>query len=182
MSQAVFEALDELHATTPPEGLPPLTLEELHTWREVEADPQPFLSLGLCTAAWLERALPELLAATERCVVTGDSFCHLDTRSDNICIADGRAILVDWNWAAPESRESMPRSGCRASMSRVARPPHGAAARGRRADSGRQRLLRPDRRIGPTGRRADGPPLQLAQLKVALPWAVDVLGLPPLTA
>ena len=76
---------------TAAEGCPRLTLDELHTWREVEASPEPFLSLGLCSADWLERALPELLAASERCVITGDAFVHLDTRSDNVCIVDGRA-------------------------------------------------------------------------------------------
>ena len=30
----------------------------------------------------------------------GEAFLHLDVRSDNICIADGRAVLVDWNWAS----------------------------------------------------------------------------------
>jgi hypothetical protein len=177
---AVLQALDELHATTPPEGLPQLTLAELHTWSEVEADTEPFLSLGLCTPAWLERALPELLAATERCVIAGDSFLHLDTRSDNICIADGRAILVDWNWASvgnpdvdaafwtpslfveggPPPTEVLPDAGDLTAVVSgffapvAGLPPHAGA---------------------PTVR-----PLQLAQLKVALPWAVDVLGLPPL--
>ena len=79
-------------------GVPALTLDDLHTWREVEEDPEPFLSLRLCSAAWLESALPALLEATERCVIAGDAFSHLDTRSDNICFVDGRAILVDWNW------------------------------------------------------------------------------------
>jgi hypothetical protein len=177
---AVLDALDQLHATTPPEGLPPLTMEELHTWREVEADPEPFLSLGLCTAAWLERALSELLAATERCVVTGDSFCHLDTRSDNICFTDNGAKIVDWNWASignplvdvafwlpslfveggPPPTEVLPDAGdLPAVVSGFFAPIAGG----------------PPPAGAPTVR-----PLQLAQLEVALPWAVDVLGLPPL--
>ena len=53
----------------------------------------------MCSTEWLESALPELLAASERCDVQGKAFLHLDVRSDNICIADGRAVLVDWNWA-----------------------------------------------------------------------------------
>ena len=78
----------------------PLTRHLLHGWTEVESDPAAFLSLGLCSTEWLESALPELLAASERCDVQGEAFLHLDVRSDNICIADGRAVLVDWNWAS----------------------------------------------------------------------------------
>lgn len=178
--EAVLAALDEVHEAVPPSGLEPLTLDELHTWREVEADPEPFLSLGLCSREWLEHTLPELLAASLRCQVEGDRLLHLDVRSDNICIRDGRALLVDWNWAntgnpqfdlafwlpslfmegGPPPTELFPDAG---EMTAVVSgffaplaglpPPSGA----------------------PTVR-----PLQLAQLKVALPWTVDVLGLPPL--
>jgi len=178
--EAVLSVLESVHAAAPPAGVPPLTLDELHTWREVEADPEPFLSLGLCSRAWLERNLPELLAASERCRVEGDALVHLDVRSDNLCLRDGRALLVDWNWASignpsfdiafwlpslfmeggPMPAEILPDAG---DMTAVVSgffaplpglpPPSGA----------------------PTVR-----PLQLAQLKVALPWAVEVLGLPPL--
>lgn len=178
----VREALVELHATTPPGALEPLTWDDLNTWRQVEADPRPFLSLRLCSAGWLERALPELLAATEQFPLAGGTFLHLDVRSDNICVRNGRALLVDWNWASignatldvafwlpslyveggPQPSEVLPDaaevtavvSGFFAAVAGLP-PPAGA----------------------PTVR-----PLQLAQLKVALPWAVDVLGLPPLDA
>jgi hypothetical protein len=177
---AVFAALDELHEASPPQGVPALTLDELHTWREVEDDPEPFLSLGLCSPAWLDRTLPELLAASERCVITGDAFIHCDTRSDNICFVGGRAILVDWNWAAtgnplvdaafwtpslfaeggPAPTETLPEAGdFTAVVSGFFAPIAGL----------------PPPEGAPTVR-----PLQLVQLKVALPWAVEVLGLPPL--
>jgi hypothetical protein len=179
-AEAVLATLETLHATSPPPGLPRLTKEDLHTWREVEADLEPFLSLGLCTSAWLDRALPELLAATDRCDVRGEAFAHLDTRSDNVCIRDGKALLVDWNWAAladpavdaafwapslfveggPTPLEHQPEAGdLTAVVSGFFAPIAG--------------LPPPDG--APTVR-----PLQLAQLKVALPWAVDVLGLPAL--
>lgn len=177
---AVLESLEEIHTTTPPPGLPPLTIDELHTWREVEAEPGPFLSLGLCSASWLEGALPELLAATERAVIAGEAFLHLDTRSDNICIREGQALLVDWNWAmlgnpavdasfwapslyaegGPAPTELVPEAG---ELSAVASGFFAAVA-GLPPPAG-----------APTVR-----PLQLAQLKVALPWTVEVLGLPPL--
>ena len=178
--ELVREALEELHSTEPPGGLPRLTIDELNTWRDVEAGPEPFLALKLCSADWLETALPELLRATDRCEVGGDAFLHLDTRSDNICLTERGVKLVDWNWASlgnplvdlafwlpslfveggPPPMEVLPDAGDLPAVvsgffSAVAGlpPPDGA----------------------PTVR-----PLQLAQLKVALPWAVDVLGLPPL--
>jgi hypothetical protein len=124
--------------------------------------------------------LPDLLAATDRCEVRGDAFLHLDTRSDNICIRDGEALLVDWNWASvgnamvdvafwlpslfveggPAPAEILPDAGeLTAVVSGFFAPVSGL----------------PPPAGAPTVRA-----LQLAQLKVALPWAVDVLGLPPL--
>ena len=176
----VRQALDEVHAAAPPAGVPLLTLDMLHTWREVESDPAPFLSLGLCSPEWLETALPELLAASERCDVEGETFLHLDVRSDNICIAKGRAVLVDWNWASrgnpqvdfafwlpslsleggPAPAELFPDAGdLTAVVSGFFAPIAG----------------RPPPAGAPTVRA-----LQLAQLEVALPWAVEALGLPPL--
>jgi Phosphotransferase enzyme family len=178
--EAVLTALEEIHAAAPPAGLPRLTLEEFHTWREVESDPEPFLALGLVPAGWLEQALPLLLAATDRCIVEGDAFLHLDTRSDNICFRAGRALLVDWNWAhtgnpavdvafwlpslfaegGPPPTEVLPEAGdLTALVSGFFAPIAGL----------------PPPAGAPTVRA-----LQLAQLKVALPWAVDVLGLPAL--
>jgi hypothetical protein len=178
-SDAVLDALDALHETEAPDGLRALSWDDLHTWREVEADPQPFLALELCTESWLADSLPELIAATERAQFTGDSFVHLDVRSDNICIRDGRALLVDWNWASrgnpavdaafwapslfveggPAPLELQPEAGdLTAVVSGFFAPIAGL----------------PPPAGAPTVR-----PLQLAQLKVALPWAVDVLGLPP---
>jgi hypothetical protein len=100
---AVLAALEELGDSDAPPNTQPVrqTFPELFgRWRIVEADPEPFLSLGLRDAAWLERALPVILAAAEAAPVEGDSVCHLDVRSDNICFRGDRAILVDWNWAS----------------------------------------------------------------------------------
>ena len=178
--ELVRESLAEIHALPPPEGIPELVPSDLHNWREVEDDSTPFLGLGLCSAEWLERVLPELIAATDRCDVSGEAFIHLDVRSDNICIGDGQAKLVDWNWASvgnprvdfafwlasvsleggPSPEELMPDAGdLTALVSGFFAPIAG--------------LPPPD---GAPKVRA----VQLAQLEVALPWAVDVLGLPPL--
>jgi hypothetical protein len=177
---AVFEALDDLHATSPPPGLPPLTFDELHTWREVEENPQPFLSLGLCSAAWLERNLPELLAATERSVITGDAFVHLDTRSDNVCFVDGRAVLVDWNWAGTGNPQVDAAFWMPSLFAEGGPMPTEALPDAGELTAVVSGFFAPIAGLPPPAGAPTVRPLQLAQLKVALPWAVDVLGLPPL--
>jgi hypothetical protein len=100
---AVLEALEELADTTPPPNTPSIResfAELFDRWRVVETDPAPFLSVGLRDAAWLDRALPIILAAVDSAPVSGDRVCHLDVRSDNLCFRDGRAVLVDWNWTS----------------------------------------------------------------------------------
>jgi hypothetical protein len=99
---AVLGTLSEVAATPPPEGLEALEdrREDLAGWTEVARDSAPFLGLGLASSRWLEDALPILCAAEEACVLDGGALLHFDVRSDNICFLEGRALLVDWNWAA----------------------------------------------------------------------------------
>jgi hypothetical protein len=100
---AVLAALEELADAAPPPNTRSFReefAEFFDRWRIVEADPAPFLSVGLRDGAWLERALPEILAAADSAPVAGDRLCHVDVRSDNLCFRDGRAVLVDWNWAS----------------------------------------------------------------------------------
>jgi hypothetical protein len=98
---AVLATLDDLHAFAPGRGLP--TAEErqfgLDSWPDVIDDPAPFLSTGICTAAWLEENVSALAAASAGARIGGTASLHFDVRSDNLCIRDGRAILVDWNHA-----------------------------------------------------------------------------------
>jgi len=99
---AVLEALRAIASSTPPpntERVRDLFSDLYDRWRVVERDPGPFLSLGLRDGAWLERALPALLAAVDEDPAAGDALCHFDVRSDNLCFRNARAILVDWNWA-----------------------------------------------------------------------------------
>jgi hypothetical protein len=92
---AVRAMLDRLHAQTAPSELPPCALTP--SWPKVAADPAPFLSLGIVSAAWLDAALPAILAAEAACQIEGDALCHFDIRSDNLCFRpDGRAVLIDW--------------------------------------------------------------------------------------
>jgi hypothetical protein len=97
---AVRHALAEIAAHEPPPGLGRVPRDELaHEWREVERDPEPFLALGLCSPGWLSTHLPALRDAAERAPFEGMDLLHLDVRSDNIALREGRAFLVDWNWA-----------------------------------------------------------------------------------
>lgn len=79
--------------------VPRLADEDWNGWREIEADPRPFLSTGLRDAAWLERMLEPLRQSTDAAPVDGEDLLHCDVRSDNLCFKDGRAVLVDWNHA-----------------------------------------------------------------------------------
>ena len=89
---ATLAEVSSVHASLPP-------LEQENDWRAIAADPAPFLATGLRDAGWLERNLPDLIAAADTAPLVGDSVIHCDVRSDNLCIKDGRCILVDWNHA-----------------------------------------------------------------------------------
>lgn len=65
-------------------------------WPTVARDPGPFLSLGLVSGAWLDKALPLLIEAERQCPLDGDAVTHLDLRSDNICVDKGVVKFVDW--------------------------------------------------------------------------------------
>jgi len=97
----VLETLAAVHATGPPPGLVRLeTLrEKLDGWPTVSDDPEPFLSVGLCSSEWLDGALPALAQASSDCELAGDALLHTDVRSDNLCFHGERAVLVDWNLA-----------------------------------------------------------------------------------
>ncbi len=99
---AVRAALTEVAASPPPPNTPTAreTLGDTALWETVDADPRPFLSTGIRSRAWLDRALPTLRAAADAAPVEGADLLHLDVRSDNLCFRDGTAILVDWNWCS----------------------------------------------------------------------------------
>jgi hypothetical protein len=95
--EAVLAALAEVAQARA--DVPLLEDEDLNGWRTIASDSEPFLSTDLRDAAWLERMLPTLLAATEAAPLAGDSLLHCDVRSDNLCVKDGHVVLVDWNHA-----------------------------------------------------------------------------------
>ena len=179
--ETVRAALDELHATPPPPELPPIAAERdwLNGWELVAEDTEPVLSTGLCSRGWLEQTLPILLETGRTCVLAGEAFLHLDVRSDNLCLQEDRAVLVDWNLAhvgnplldivawlpslklegGPDPWELVPDSEGFAALlagffaSRAGLPPPATAPRVR--------------------------DFQRRQAEIALPWAARELGLPP---
>ncbi len=96
-------AMLDLVAATPPPGWLPASSDLrwiADGWSRVADDPAPLLSTGIVAAAWLDAALPALLAVAGPSVIDGDQLCHFDVRSDNMCFReDGSAVLVDWNLA-----------------------------------------------------------------------------------
>src|SRR5207248_9401570 len=97
---AVFSGLHEV-STTPPPDLPAASDSQfgVNGWPHLLRDPSRFLALGLCGRDWLERAGPVLAEAAASADLTGGSLLHFDVRSDNLCVRDGSAVFVDWNFA-----------------------------------------------------------------------------------
>jgi hypothetical protein len=96
---AVLGALRAIHETPAPDHLLRHEPDGGADWRVVGPDPRPFLALGLCSADWLDAALPALTATASGAPLVGNALVHMDIRSDNPCFPEGRAIVVDWNHA-----------------------------------------------------------------------------------
>lgn len=186
-----LRAMRQVAATRPlPDDFPTLASELGATrsegragsgWGAVARDPQPFLSLGSSSAAWLTNALPRLCQAQYEAVVEGDDLLHNDVRSDNLCFTQDRGmLLIDWNlssrgnalfdvaFAAP----SIQLEG-------------GPAPEELVADDGRMAALMSGYFAARAGLPSipDAPRvrwIQREQLRVALPWAARALDLPEL--
>ncbi len=178
--QRIRSTLTELAATRPPRDLPMLESfrADLMGWRKIAEEPAPFLSLRLCSAEWLSIALPTLLAAEATAQLSGDSLVHLDVRSDNICFAGDRTILIDWNWAC-RGNALMDLAAWLPSLNAEGGPapaeimPDTPAFAALMAGYFASKAGLPPPRTGSKLR-----DLQMRQLKAALPWAVRTLLLP----
>ena len=179
---AVLACLEDVHATDPPPDLP--TFERHHVqfrsvWQRIQADPEPFLSLGLCGRAWLDAAAPDLAAAADAAVLEGDTLVHMDVRSNDLCLHGGAAVLIDWNWACVGS-PMFDLAWWLPSLHAEGGPPpkavlptgaveHAALAAGYFcAHAG----------LPPIPQARHVRELQLQQARTALPWAARELGLP----
>jgi hypothetical protein len=180
----VLDTLRQVAATPPPTCLP--SLEErrssLSGWAQVDREPEPFLRVGLCSAAWLGHSIGALMAAEARTQLAGDDLVHGDVRSDNLCFVGDRVVLVDWNWAC-RGNGIIDIAGWLPSLHLEGGPlpdtilpdqPHLAATiSGYFAARAGLPVEQASRQI-----RA----LQRAQLEVALAWAARALCLPPADA
>ena len=147
-------------------------------WPSVAANPEAFLSLGLVSPQWLERALPALVAAESACVLAGDALTNLDLRSDNLCITPDGVKFIDWAEACRSAPDvdlgfflpSLAFEGGPLPQTILPdRPDIAATVAGFFA----ARAGLPDIPRAPFVRR-----VQREQLSTALPWAIRALGLP----
>jgi hypothetical protein len=181
---AVRATLDDLRAVDPPPGLRrPADVDDLAGgWAGVAADPAPFLALGLCSPAWLDRHVEHLVRAAERAPLDGDHLLHFDVRSDNLCVRDRRCIFVDWNQAV-RGNPLLDLVLWLPSLHLEGGPPPQAMAGPEAADLAAvfagYLALRAGRPEPPTAPPHGVRPIQRAQLEVALPWVSEALGLEP---
>ena len=177
---AVQRALAAIHETPPPDWVRPLDITAWPSWADVAADPGPFLGLGLASARWLAAALPRLRAAEAAAPPEPLVLSHLDVRSDNLCVRDGEALLVDWNWIclAPAGLDAAfwaPSLAAEGGGPPEDIAPTGPAWPARVSGFFAAQAGLPDLPMAPRVRH-----IQRVQLETALPWAVRVIGLPPL--
>lgn len=90
---ALFAAFDQIAATSPPPQL--RRLRDASAWEAIAAEPRPLLALGLCSAGWLERALPLLIEAEARVPRSGACLVHNDVWAGNLCFTERGVVLVD---------------------------------------------------------------------------------------
>jgi hypothetical protein len=183
--EAVLTALDTVHGRRAGGDLAPALERQFGRdgWPRVIEDPAPFLSTGLCPGEWLDAHLPTLASAASREVIVGDSLLHFDVRSDNLCLTERGAVLVDWNgaclgnalldtasWLPSLEAEGGPRPEDVLPADTHGLPELAAFLAG----SFCSRAGLPPVPAAPHAR-----PLQLMRSKTALPWAARLLGLPP---
>lgn len=175
----VLDTIAEMHASPSTLAHGSLLDDREAGWPTVAENPEPFLSLGLASPAWLDRALPALIAVEQSCVLTGDALTHLDLRSDNLCLTANGVKLIDWaearrSSAAVDLGFFLPSLAYeRGPLPDTILPNHPEVAA---VVSGffAARAGLPVIPNAPFVRR-----VQREQLATALPWAIRALGLPP---
>jgi hypothetical protein len=178
---AVRDALEKLHATPAYEDLPSADDDRLglrEGWREVAEDPSAFLALGLCSAAWLDAHVGTLVEAARSAPLGGDALLHFDVRSDNVCLHEGRAMFVDWNWITVGNPD-LDLASWLPSLHVEGGPAPEEVARGHGALAAAVAGYACSRAGLPSIPTAPGVrPLQLRYARAALPWACRELGIP----
>jgi hypothetical protein len=181
---SVLETLSAVHAAPVEDALDAAENVAVDTdpasWEMIQASPDEFLALGLCSADWLAKAAPRLTEHEQMIGPGGDDFCHFDVRSDNICFAGDRALLIDWNWAARGDGQVdiafwLPSLHMQGGPPPEAILPDAPALAALVSGFFACRAGRPVIPAMPRVR-----DFQKEQLMFALPWAVRALNLPPL--
>ena len=176
----VLDTLTKVWATPPPPDVMPLDRATLAGWTLVREDPTPFLSLGLCSENWLQESLPTLVESELNAPIEGDEFIHMDIRSDNLCFADDRVLIVDWDLAA-KANSLLDIAAWLPSLEAEGGPspervyPEASVFAGFVSGYFAARAGLPPLNEAPQVRR-----VQMEQLLTSFPWAVRALGLPPL--
>jgi Phosphotransferase enzyme family len=88
-TRPLFDALEEVAETPPPPGLRRLVEPGRTPWEEVGR-------LGICSAEWLQQAIPALRRAESSFSPVGDQLVHHDIWTDNVCFAERGALILDW--------------------------------------------------------------------------------------
>lgn len=178
----VFAAIRRLSGLEAPLGLPPDRSRPTAGWERILAGPEPFLGLGLCSAAWLAAHGEALARAESTLERRGGAFVHGDVRSDNICITAEGVKFVDWSEAKAGSRDTdlavfLPTAHLEGGPSPASVMPAGAPWAAEQAAALALRALDD----------AGSPPEWLRRVfrrlaRINLDWAVASLGLPPTTS
>jgi hypothetical protein len=174
----VLEALVAVRGTVPPSHLARQDDGDGQSWAEVAADPAPFLSLGLCSASWLEEHISALVDASLRAPLAGDSLVHMDIRSDNLCFRDGRATLIDWNHARIANSDLDVAFWLPSLHAEGGPPPESVLPDAAELAAWVAGFFCAHAGGEPLPEAPHVRPLQLKQAHAALPWAARRLGLP----
>jgi hypothetical protein len=182
--RAVLEGLGRVADARVSPEIPPVSAGQFDRegWPEIAAHRDRFLALGLCDEGWLDACLPALAEAAHAARLEGDRLLHMDVRSDNLCLDDGVARFVDWNFACRGNPRfdvaswlpSLQAEGGPAPEDVVPPAPDMAGFAATLAGYFASHAGRPPIPEAPHVR-----PLQLMQARTALPWAARALGLPP---
>ena len=177
----VLRTLADVARTPPPADAADLeaaTGQQLRRWHAIAEDPEPFLGLGHCTRAWFDRVIDTLVDAESRGTLEGDALVHFDVRSDNLCLLDDRVVLIDWNNTA-RGRADFDLVAFAQGVTVEGGPPPDEIAPD--ADPCLVAMLTSYfARNAPKPVIPDAPrvrDIQLAQLRVCLPWMTRLLGL-----
>lgn len=174
----VLEAGALVHAHPVPSHLSALTDEYCDDWDRVAADPLRFLALGLCSAAWLERAVPALSAAAWAAPIRGSALLHLDLRSDNLCFRDGRAVIIDWDGPMVGNPDVDIAAWLPSVASEGGPLPEAILPAAPELAAWISGYFCARAGLDPVPEAPHVRPLQLAQARTSLPWAARALGLP----